>query len=227
MPAEVQMKFAWIPPGSFQMGGNGQDSEKPLHTVTLTKGFYLGVTPVTQAQWEWVTGSGNRPSTFTGDDRPVDNVSWNDCQVFCESMRGVTGKPIRLPTEAEWEYACRAGTTTDYYCGTGVEALKKVGWYEGNSNGQTQPVGKKAPNEWGLLDLHGNVWEWCQDWFGAEYYRESDERDPQGPEHGDYRVCRGGSWQNDPGWCRATARGFADATGRHPTYGVRVCFRLD
>ncbi len=173
------MKFAWIPPGSFMMGGSANDDEKPIHKVIITRGFYLGIFPVTQAQWAWVMGSGNRPSYFPYDDRPVEQVSWDDCQIFCARLRELTNRPIRLPTEAEWEYACRAGTSTDYYSGNGEPALQQAGWYAGNSDEQTHPVGKKAANEFGLYDLHGNVWEWCSDWYDEAYYGKSDEKDPQ------------------------------------------------
>jgi formylglycine-generating enzyme required for sulfatase activity len=221
--ANLDMKFAWVPPGAFQMGGNAYSGEKPVHRVKLTKGFYLGVTPVTQAQWQAVMG--NNPSRFRGDDRPVEQVSWDDCQEFCAKLTQLTGKPVRLPTEAEWEYACRAGTTSDYYSGTGEEALKKVGWYHGNSKQQTQPVGKLAPNAWGLYDVHGNVWEWCQDWYGP--YPSDNIEDYEGPNSGDGRVLRGGSWGDDAEYCRAAFRcRYAPGT-RNLYLGSRVCFCLD
>jgi formylglycine-generating enzyme required for sulfatase activity len=227
MPAEVEMQFAWVPPGWFLMGDNAHDDEKPVHRVEISKGFYLGIYPVTQAQWAWVMGSNNRPSHFTGEDRPVEQVSWEDCLVFCARLRELTNKPIRLPTEAEWEYACRAGTTTDYYSGNGEEALKKVGWYKGNSNNQTQPVGKKEPNAFGLFDLHGNVWEWCLDWHAADYYGKSESKDPEGPKSGSSRMLRGGSWRSDLDRCRAAYRRGNGPAYRSHYVGVRVCFRLD
>jgi formylglycine-generating enzyme required for sulfatase activity len=162
------------------MGGNASDDEKPVHRVKLTKGFYMSLYPVTHVQWQGVMGY--NPSEFRGNDRPVEQVSWDDCQEFCAKLAQLTGKPIRLPTEAEWENACRAGTTTDYCSGNGEDALKKVGWYSGNGNQQTQPVGKLAANAWGLFDMHGNVWEWCQDWKG-QYPRENIE-DYEGPYNG-------------------------------------------
>ena len=127
------MKFAWIKPGNFPMGGDKFDNEKPVHRVTITKGFYMGMYPVTQQQWQEVMG--NNPSHFTGDDScPVEQVPWEDCRKFCDGLKKRDGRPYRLPTEAEWEYACRAGTTTDYYTGDGEDALKKAGWYSGNSD---------------------------------------------------------------------------------------------
>jgi formylglycine-generating enzyme required for sulfatase activity len=227
MPAEVEMQFAWVPPGSFPMGGYATDNEKPVHRVVITKGFYLGVYPVTQAQWSWVMGSDNRPSHFPGDDRPVESVSWDDCQAFCARLRELTGKPIRLPTEAEWEYACRAGTTTEYYSGNSEEALQKVAWYAANSDQQTHHVGQKAPNAFGLFDLHGNVWEWCADWAGGKYYGKSEENDPVGPKSGSGRVLRGGSWGHKPGVCRAAYRSGNEPAFRNSNIGVRVCFCLD
>ena len=142
----IEMKFAWVPPGSFLMGGTKYDQEKPAHRVTLSKGFYMGVFPVTQRQWLAVMGY--NPSNFRGDDRPVEMVSWHDCQEFCEKLGNLTGKPIRLPTETEWEYACRAGTTTPYFTGEGPDALKRAGWcnYDavpGFSEG-TLPVSRRA-----------------------------------------------------------------------------------
>jgi formylglycine-generating enzyme required for sulfatase activity len=222
----IDMKFAWVPPGNFLMGANPKsDDEKPSHLVTISHGFYLGVTPVTQAQWESVLGY--NPSHFTGDvNRPVENVSWDDCQVFCEQLRELTGKPIRLPTEAEWEYACHAGSN-EYYSGNGEAALKKVGWYAGNSNKQTQPVAKLAPNDFGLYDLHGNVWEWCQDWYGS--YASAHATDPTGPDSGSVRVrvLRGGSWGNDVASCRAAYRSWDAPSARLKNVGFRVVFRLD
>jgi formylglycine-generating enzyme required for sulfatase activity len=212
------MKFAWIPPGTFLMGGDRFDDEKPAHRVTLTKGFYMSLYPVTQEQWQVVMGS--NPSRFQGADRPVETVTWNDCQDFCERLAKSMSTPVRLPTEAEWEYACRAGTTTDYHGGNGEGALKKVGWFSGNSNGQTKPVGLLAPNAWGLYDMHGNVGEWCQDWHGP--YPEDDVKDPSGPEAAGYRSLRGGSWNYPPEFCRAAHRLWFAPSSRSCDFGCRV-----
>jgi formylglycine-generating enzyme required for sulfatase activity len=221
---EIEMKFAWIPPGGFLMGGDVNEDEQPVHRVTISQGFYMGIFPVTQAEWRAVMGY--NPSQFPGDDRPVETVSWFDCQEFCEKMRGLTGKPVRLPTEAEWEYACRAGTTTEYSHGDGEDALKKVGWYYGNSNYQTHSVGKKKANQWGLFDNHGNVWEWCQD--GPREYTAEDQTDPAGPSSkDDDRVVRGGCWGDPLESCRAACRESVAPAERDSFMGLRVCFRLD
>jgi len=220
---DAEMKFAWCPPGTFLMGGNGVN-DNPQHRVTLSKGFWMGVYPVTQAQWQAVMGS--NPSNFRGDDRPVETVSWDDCQEFCQKMAELTGKPIRLPTEAEWEYACRAGTTGEYFSGNGEDVLKKVGWYNGNSESQTHVVGeKKVANPWGLFDVHGNVWEWCQDLYAT--LGADNIKDPVNLNNGDARVFRGGSWFNNAESCRSAYRNW-DAPGSRGGYlGLRVCFRLD
>jgi formylglycine-generating enzyme required for sulfatase activity len=188
------------------------------------------VYPVTQIQWQSVMG--HNPSRFQGDDRPVESITWHDCQKFCETLAGITHKPIRLPTEAEWEYACRAGTTTDYYNGDGVEALRKVGWYIDNSGGKTHPVGKLAPNAWGLYDMHGNICEWCQDAYAA--YQTRDVEDPccHSGEfcagYPDRRVQRGGCWDSDPEMCRSAYRIRIPAGTGDPGHlrcqGLRVCF---
>jgi formylglycine-generating enzyme required for sulfatase activity len=222
------MKFAWIPPGTFKMGSPvgepGRNDDEVQHDVILTKGFYLGVYEVTQAQWRAVMG--DNPSAFKGDDYPVECVSWADCQKFCEKLSLRDGRRYRLPTEAEWEYACRAGTTGEYSSGNGENALRKVGWYAGNSNDRTNPVGGLAPNAWGLYDMHGNVWEWCADWYAP--YPVGIVRDYQGPMFGGFRVLRGGSWGHIPGYCRAADRGnrYAPSARLH-YYGCRVCFLPD
>ncbi len=177
LPGGVKMAFAWCPPGTFMMGStNGHDDEKPVQRVTLTKGFYTGIHPVTQAQWKAITGA--TPSHFKGENRPVETVSWEACQEFCKKLTAhLKGQvTIRLLSEAEWEYACRAGTTTDYHTGDGEAALKKAGWYSGNASSETHPVGELAANAWGLYDMHGNVWEWCQDWYGP--YAAGEQTNP-------------------------------------------------
>jgi formylglycine-generating enzyme required for sulfatase activity len=219
----VPMRFAWIPPGDFLMGDNRYDEEKPARRVTISTGFYMCVVTVTQMQWRGIMSY--NASRFRGDDRPVEMVSWMECQEFCARLRELTGKRIRLPTEAEWEYACRAGTTTAFFTGDGEEALRRSGWYQGNSGGQTHPVGKLAPSAWGLHDLHGNVWEWCQDWSGP--YPAVDETDPKGPETGGGRVVRGGSWRDPAEGCRASSRGQVEPTSRFFEIGCRVCFQPD
>ncbi len=158
---DTEMKFAWIPPGGFLMGG-AESGEQPKHRVDVSKGFFLGVHPVTQAQWKSVMGF--NPAHFVGDEnRPVESITWFEAVEYCQKLGKQTNWLITLPTEAEWEYACRAGTGTEYHTGNGEEALKKAGWYQANSKNTTQPVGKLAANDWNLQDMHGNVWEWCLD----------------------------------------------------------------
>ncbi len=228
LPGGVVMTFSFIPTGSFLMGCNdkkGSANEKPMHRVTLTNGFFLGIHPVTQAQWKAITGA--NPSHFLGDDRPVEQVSRDDCQKFCQKLTvHLMGRgSVRLPTEAEWEYACRAGTTTGYHTGDSEAALKKAGWYSGNSGDQTHPVGVLATNAWGLHDMHGNVWEWCRDRYGT--YVGSDQADPQGRTKGDSRVLRGGGWYGHPAGCRAACRHWSRPDVRDHGYGFRCVFRMD
>ncbi len=231
----LSMKFAWIPPGEFDMGSPATEKDRRddeiQHRVTLTQGFFLGITPVTQTQWRAVGGT--ERSSFKGDDRPVENVSWEDCQEFCKLLSQKDGKPYRLPTEAEWEYACRAGTTTPFSfgetistdqvnydgCHSDYDRLRK-----GVYRQQTTPVGSFPTNAWGLYDMHGNVWEWCQDWYGS--YPSSDITDPQGEKYGESRVLRGGSWDDCASNCRAAYRRRV-TPGRRRRIGFRVCFRLD
>jgi len=157
----------------------------------------MGKYPVTQAQWE--AAMGNNPSHFKGPDRPVECVSWNEAQEFLKKLSAKGEGRFRLPTEAEWEYAARAGSREDR-CGP----VEEISWYDGNSDWQTHPVGQKLPNAWGLHDMLGNVWEWCQDWFGE--YPKGPVTDPKGPNSGEYRELRGGSWGGDPGVLRASGR---------------------
>jgi formylglycine-generating enzyme required for sulfatase activity len=227
----LEMAFAWIPPGTFLMGSPateaGRASEETQHRVTLTRGFWLGIHPVTQTEWQAVMD--DNPSQFREGNRPVEQVSWDDCQEFCRKLGARTGKRFRLPTEAEWEYACRAGTTTAYYTGAGLEALKRAGWcsYDGvwGSAGQTMPVGQLEPNAWGLADMHGNVWEWCADFYAP--YETADATDPVNTSKGDARVLRGGAWCHDPKSCRAAARSRWEAGYRHFSIGCRVCLCPD
>jgi formylglycine-generating enzyme required for sulfatase activity len=184
----VKMELVPIPPDSFQMGADQYSNEKPKHEVRISKEFFLERCEVTQEQWRAVMN--NNPSRFRGDSLPVEQVSWNDAQNFIQALnRTNDGYTYRLPTEAEWEYACRARTTGEY-----AGDLDSMAWDGFNSGMQTHPVGSKRPNAFGLYDMHGNVWEWCQDWYGENYYTASPNTDPQGPVAGQYRVLRGGSW---------------------------------
>jgi formylglycine-generating enzyme required for sulfatase activity len=200
------------------MGEKGRDDHEVQHRVTLTKGFWLGVYPVTQAEWQAVMK--NNPSHFKGDNRPVEQVSWVDCQEFCAALSKREGKTYRLPTEAEWEYACRAGTTTAYCFGDDPAKLGEYAEFGGNSDNKTHPVGQKKANAWGLYDMHGNVWQWCQDWYGA--YPQSDQVDPQGPAQGSYRVFRGGCWSDAPRGCRSAYRDSVWPESREDRRGCRL-----
>ena len=215
------MKFVKIPAGSFQMGSNdGYVNEKPVHHVTI-KSFQMMTTEITKAQWKTVMG--NNPSNFQGDNLPVDNVSWNNCQEFIKKLNQLdTGKGYRLPTEAEWEYSCRAGSSTKYYTGDSESDLSKVSWYSDNSGNQTHPVGQKAPNAWGLYDMHGNVWEWCEDWYHDSYSGAPADGSALIWPSGQYRVLRGGFWCGILYVCRSAARGRSIHTLRSEYYGFRL-----
>jgi len=215
-------RFVWISPGEFMMGSNdGSSDEKPVHRVVIRKGFWLGKYGVTQGEWESVMGS--NPSHFKGNSRlPVEGVCWNDVQDFIRKVNSRTGKRFRLPSEAEWEYGCRAGTTTRYSFGDDERLLGKYGWFDGNSGKQTHPVGEKQPNGWGLYDMHGNVWEWCSDWYDGGYYGKSPESDPQGPSSGGNRVVRGGSWSHIPHGVRSANRYSYTADFRFDFIGYRL-----
>ena len=188
-------------------------NEHPAHSVTLTKPFYMGKYDVTQEQYQAVIGA--NPSNFIGKDNPVEQVSWDDAQTFCKKVTELTKVSVGLPTEAEWEYACRAGTTTEFYSGDLDSDLDRVAWYSANSKSTAHPVGQKEPNKFGLYDMHGNVWQWCQDLWDENYYANSPTENPQGPDHGAARLLRGGSWYYDPMDCRSAYR-----NGYYP--GLRI-----
>jgi formylglycine-generating enzyme required for sulfatase activity len=229
LPNGQRLEFIWIPtPGEFMMGDapqGGQDDHRPR--VRLTKAFYISKTPVTQAEYEGIAGS--NPSQFkdSGPNAPVERVSWDEAMEFCrkttESLRANgqnAGWEITLPTEAQWEYACRAGTDTAYYTGDSESDLSRAGWYSGNSGQRTHPVGEKEANAWGLYDMHGNVWQWCFDWYGD--LPSGSAVDPTGASSGPNRVYRGGSWRFDAVNCRSAHR-----TGFEPGFRFNnVGFRL-
>jgi formylglycine-generating enzyme required for sulfatase activity len=232
----IGMKFVWISPSSFMMGSPNEERERKSHEtqhkVKITKGFYMGVYPVTQD--EWMTVMGNNPSEFKGEKKlPVDSVSWDDCQAFIKKLKEKDNKPYRLPTEAEWEYACRAGTTTAFHFGDTISTdqanYKGTYTYGDGKKGvfreKTTPVGSFPANAWGLYDMHGNVFQWCQDKDGE--FPETDAVDPQGPEDGDRRVVRGGSWKDDPEFCRSASRRWYKPDLRFERIGFRLCFNLD
>jgi formylglycine-generating enzyme required for sulfatase activity len=234
----IGMQFVAIPAGTFTMGdANGDDDETP-HQVTLTKSFHLGVYEVTQEQYERVMGT--NPSKFEGPQNPVEHVSWGNAVEFCRKLSELpaeksAGHVYRLPTEAEWEYACRAGTTTKYSFGDSESELGDYAWYSSNStypksdgfwsglfkDSRTHhPVGEKKPNAWGLYDMHGNVFEWCQDWHG--YYPSGSVTDPTGAASGSVRVCRGGSWVSFSVNCRSAYRYWYSPDYRDYFLGFRV-----
>jgi formylglycine-generating enzyme required for sulfatase activity len=199
------MKFLLISAGTFQMGSTtGDKDEQPVHQVTISKPFYMGETEVTQAQWQALMGT--NPSLFQGDPkRPVEQVWWDDVQAFIRKLNEKEGGNLyRLPTEAEWEYAARAGTTTAYSFGDDASLLGQYAWYKDNAGEQTHPVAQLKPNAWGLYDMHGNVWEWVQDWY--QRYRTEAVTDPQGPPSGTHRGRRGGAWNNLEQICRSANR---------------------
>ena len=205
---QLNMKFVYILPGSFMMG----DSDNQ-HKMTLTKGFCMQITEVTQGQWKAVMG--NNPSLFKdcGDDCPVESVSWYDVQEFTKELNQMEGKDMyRLPTEAEWEYTCRAGSTSQYCFGNDKTMLSEYAWFDGNSKGKTHQIAIKKHNEWGLYDMHGNVWEWCEDWFDNEKK---------------WKVVRGGSWFYTPVNLRASSRFRFDPGYRSVNAGFRCAMTFD
>jgi uncharacterized protein (TIGR02996 family) len=230
----VEMAFRFIPPGSFLMGSPPDEEDRhedeSQHRVTLTQGFFLGIHPVTQAQWQAVLG--NNPSRFQADILPVEQVSWEECQAFCQKLSERDGQLYSLPSEAEWEYACRAGTTTPFHFGPTISTDQAN--YDGNyiyDQGEkgtyrekTTPVGSFPANAWGLFDLHGNVWEWCQDTYGN--YGGNDTKDPFNTKEG-AGVLRGGSWISYPGRCRAAFRCRGGPASRTHFWGCRVVLYLD
>ena len=215
--------MCWIPAGSFDMGSpNGEQDrdgdEGPVHRVTFAAGFWLGKYEVTQGQWEAVMG--NNPSSFSGADHPVERVSWTDIQGFESAL----GNAFRLPSEAEWEYACRAGTTTRFYWGDdgNYSQIGSYAWYTSNSSSATHPVGQKTVNAWGLYDMSGNVWEWCEDWYHSDYTDAPSDGSAWVSPSGSYRVLRGGSWSSNARSCRSANRGSLDPSSRYIGLGFRL-----
>jgi formylglycine-generating enzyme required for sulfatase activity len=212
--------LVYIPAGEFLMGTLDSDankSEKPQHLVTVLS-FYMGCYPVTQAQWQTVMG--NNPSMFKREDHPVEKVSWYDAMKFCQRLSEQTGKEYRLPTEAEWEYACRAGTTTKYYFGNGANQLSEYACYSQNADSTTHPVGQKKPNQFGLYDMHGNVWEWCEDGW-SEFYQQPRIQSLK-ETTSSVKVLRGGSWGSNPWYCRSAYRYWHNASYSNYNVGFRV-----
>jgi formylglycine-generating enzyme required for sulfatase activity len=205
------LTYVWIPPGAFQMGcspGSVEcwDMEKPVHQVTISRGFWMGQTEVTQEAYKWVTG--NNPSHFIEPKRPVENISWFDAKSYCQTAG------MRLPTDAEWEYAARAGSTGSLYAD-----LDAIAWYSSNSGGTTHPVGGKEANPWGLSDMFGNLAEWVTDW--SAFYTPGNATDPQGPANGRERVIRGGNWEVPRNSMRASLRDYWEPAKSDSKTGVR------
>ena len=216
---EMMMVYA----GTFTMGAtsemqNPDNDEKPTHQVTLSNNYRMGKTEVTQALWKAVMGS--NPSNFKGDNKPVESVSWNDCQEFISKLNAATGKNFRLPTEAEWEFAARGGKISKHYQYSGGNNIDDVAWYENNSGDTTHDVASKQPNELGLYDMSGNVWEWCNDRYGS--YSSNTQYDPAGPTSGSNRVNRGGSWLNRARNCRSSYRSYNPPDSRSSYNGLRL-----
>jgi formylglycine-generating enzyme required for sulfatase activity len=228
------MEFVRMLPGSFLMGCPAVEPDRyedeTQHHVTLTRDYYLQTTPVTQQQWQAVMGTTVAQQRDLADPEeslygegpqyPMYFVSWADCQQFIQRLNARGDGLYRLPTEAEWEYACRAGTTTRWSCGDDPQQLEQVAWYFDNANWQTHPVKRKNPNPYGLYDMHGNVWEWCQDWYGD--YPTAPTVDPQGPESGSDRALRGGSWDSPARACRAARRAYRRPEYRLNCIGLRL-----
>lgn len=237
----IGMTLVYVPSGVFTMGSNdGESDEKPMRGVEISKGFYMGQYEVTQSQFSLIMG--RNPSHFqTGKvlekgglfrkakkveirtaNHPVEQVSWKDAVEFCRRLSRTDGRAYGLPTEAQWEYACRAGASTAFSFGTRISGLRDHGWYKSNSDGKTHPVGSRKPNAFGLFDMHGNVWEWCSDWYGSDYYSKAFSIDPENKESATFRVLRGGSWDEDASSCRSANRYRYDPANRFDSDGFRV-----
>lgn len=226
------IRFILIQLGCFAMGNDKKPTERtviesPSHHVCIEKAFYLSETEVTQKQWEDVMGK--NPSKVKGENRPVDRVSWNDVQDYISSLNKKDGVALfRLPTEAEWEYAAKAGSNDDYSFGNDASSLGQYAWF-GNLGykGSSHEVGLKQPNGWGLYDMHGNVWEWVQDWYDPDYYKNSPEKNPAGPGTGKYKIYRGGSWVGKTDTLRSNVRFSALPVTRTHDLGFRLVRQVD
>jgi len=226
---DVSFKMIYIGEGTFDRGCTEEQSdcfgnETPIKSIKLD-GFHIGQYPVTQKLW--VAVMGNNPSYNIGDDLPVERVNYSDALAFISTLSALTEKTFRLPTEAEWEYAARGGSVSvgqpRFSGGTNLDEL---GWYSVNSSGSTQPVGKKLGNATALYDMSGNVWEWCRDWYSADYYSDSEAINPTGPSSGTQRVLRGGAFNSSMSQCRVSFRGFAAPTSRGTNVGFRLVMKL-
>lgn len=222
----IGMELILIPAGSFFMGSADSKDEKPVHKVTISKPFYMGRYEVTQKEWK--TLMGNNPSAFQGDSRPVEKVSWNLAVEFIQKLNEKEGTTkYRLPTEAEWEYVAKPDSSARWTFGTDQKLLTQYAWFDNNSMKQTNRVGQKSPNVFGLHDIHGNVWEWVQDWYGSGYYAVSPPVDPSGPASGNQKVYRGGSWDSYPLYTRNSFRGSMVPLLRNSMIGFRIVREVD
>ena len=219
----VNYEMVWVDGGTFRMGATSEQGsyvysdEKPVHSVTLS-GYYIGKTEVTQALWKAVMGS--NPSYWKGDNLPVEQVSWVDCQEFIRKLNALNGQNFRLPTEAEWEFACRGGNNSRGYKYSGSNYIDNVAWYRDNSGDKTHPVATKSPNELGIYDMIGNVWEWCSDRYGK--YSSGAQTNPKGPYDGSPRVRRGGNWNDNAMGSRSSCRSFDSPGSRSNCLGLRL-----
>lgn len=227
LPSGTSFDMIFVEGGDFDMGGShvqALDREKPVHRVRVSS-FYMAKFPITQLLWKAVM-KGKNPSRFKGDSRPVEQVSWKDAKAFLGELNRLLPQDYRLPTEAEWEFAVRGGKYSEDFLYAGSDKLKEVGWYNENSYGETQVVGQKLPNELGIYDMSGNVFEWCKDRYSSKYYKACGNigivEDPQGPKSGADRLIRGGHW-GDPAWlCRVSYRRNASPEYRYGLIGFRL-----
>lgn len=224
----VTFDMKLVEAGTFEMGStSGESDEQPVHTVTISKDYYLGETEVTQALWKAVTGYSPTSNGYSwsstcgiGDNYPAYYISYNDVQTFITKLNQLTGQTFRMPTEAEWEYAAKGGNKSQGYTYSGSNTISDVTWYSGNSGSKTHPVATKAPNELGIYDMSGNVWEWCSDWYGS--YTSTAVSDPTGNSSGSNRVYRGGGWNSSAGSCCVTYRNFKTPSDRYNFLGLRL-----
>jgi formylglycine-generating enzyme required for sulfatase activity len=222
----IKMVLVLIPEGSFRMGGDKQaeqaeDHETPRHFVRFSTPFFISKYVVTQEQWYALME--HNPSRFKGNTRPVESVSWNEVQAFIHKLCAKEEtESYRLPTEAEWEYSARAGSENSYSFGSETQLLNQYAWYRNNSGGKTHPVGQLNPNTWGLYDMHGNVHEWCQDWFDRKYYSQSPVVNPVGPPEGLAKALRGGDWGSIDWYCRCASRSLSSPDRRSNRLGFRL-----
>lgn len=239
LPHGVRLDLTRVSAGEFTMGssaGRGRDSERPARRAKIGSDYYLGRFPVTQEQYQALADE--NPSRFTGARHPVDSVAWSDARAFCRKLRShlalcpdafggieVSAAEVGLPTEAQWEYACRAGTDTAYFFGNDAGPLVDFGWFSKNSDHSTRPVGELRPNPWGLCDMYGNVWEWCGDYWAPDYSGAAFE-DPAGPSAGHRRILRGGSWSYYAKDCRSARRHAAPAEEATANYGFRIALTV-